>query len=331
MASSNKGTPATAAKQILLFDIAESLEHALEIPAILKQRGSSVSAQGNKSAKSSAGRQSRLPSINPQGSAMVTSGINTAASPLSPRKVSSSAKTGIMDSPALAEPTLSQNGKVRHATEIQTDPFLEPLPCILEMSMISTQTDEFLPRPPSPLFIPKSSGLDKGTEIGLGDLFDFDREIAPVVESIVSQAVEHAWIEATEELDLDRLKVRMRVFERRRINEQAEVLRLEEAEKRRQEEKQRRLDEQLVKMQERDQAQSLRVIHQMAHDSVNRVIKDVYQVLDTAGFFAGQQEQAISQNVWQGLLLPAVSVELDSIKEADGFVDDLIQLALSYA
>jgi hypothetical protein len=46
--------------------------------------------------------------------------------------------------------------KGRQHFEVQTEPFLETLPIDIPTAQISTQTDEFLPRPPSPLFIPKS-------------------------------------------------------------------------------------------------------------------------------------------------------------------------------
>ena len=42
---------------------------------------------------------------------------------------------------------------------------------------VETQTDEFLDRPASPLFIPMKTGVDKDTQILEGDLFDFELEV----------------------------------------------------------------------------------------------------------------------------------------------------------
>ena len=42
---------------------------------------------------------------------------------------------------------------------------------------VKVQTDAFLPKPPSPKYVPKKTGIDKITQIGDYDLFDFDREV----------------------------------------------------------------------------------------------------------------------------------------------------------
>ncbi len=46
----------------------------------------------------------------------------------------------------------------------------------------NTQTDAFLDRPPTPLFVPQKTGLDATTQIENGDLFDFDFEVEPILE-----------------------------------------------------------------------------------------------------------------------------------------------------
>ena len=43
---------------------------------------------------------------------------------------------------------------------------------------VETQTDEFLDRPASPMFIPIKTGVDKETQILEGDLFDFELEVS---------------------------------------------------------------------------------------------------------------------------------------------------------
>jgi len=42
---------------------------------------------------------------------------------------------------------------------------------------VKCQTDAFLPRPPTPKYVPKKSGIDKDTQIEDYDLFDYDREV----------------------------------------------------------------------------------------------------------------------------------------------------------
>lgn len=43
---------------------------------------------------------------------------------------------------------------------------------------IETQTEAFMDRPPSPLFVPAKSGVDADTQVVVGELFDFDLEVS---------------------------------------------------------------------------------------------------------------------------------------------------------
>lgn len=40
-----------------------------------------------------------------------------------------------------------------------------------------TQTEAFMDRPPSPLFVPAKSGVDAETQVVVGELFEFDLEV----------------------------------------------------------------------------------------------------------------------------------------------------------
>lgn len=42
---------------------------------------------------------------------------------------------------------------------------------------IETQTEAFMDRPSSPLFVPAKSGVDADTQVVVGELFDFDLEV----------------------------------------------------------------------------------------------------------------------------------------------------------
>lgn len=51
---------------------------------------------------------------------------------------------------------------------------------------IETQTEAFMDRPPSPLFVPAKSGVDADTQVIVGELFNFDLEVIPQDEQIES-------------------------------------------------------------------------------------------------------------------------------------------------
>lgn len=78
---------------------------------------------------------------------------------------------------------------------VQTDSYMEELSSRPPESAIATQTEKHLDRPVSPLFVPRLSGESKSTEIGVGDLFDFDREVEPILEVLVGKSLDHALME----------------------------------------------------------------------------------------------------------------------------------------
>jgi radial spoke head protein 3 len=75
----------------------------------------------------------------------------------------------------------------RSHAELQTETFLEVIsdrPPEFEMGV---QTEALQDRPPTPLFVPRPSGVDKDTQILEGELFDFDLEVSPVLEVLVGE------------------------------------------------------------------------------------------------------------------------------------------------
>lgn len=66
-----------------------------------------------------------------------------------------------------------------------------------------TQTDEFFERPVTPKYVPKKTGIDKITQIDDYDLFDYDREVQPILNVLLTKSVEQALMEVEEETELD--------------------------------------------------------------------------------------------------------------------------------
>ena len=58
----------------------------------------------------------------------------------------------------------------RRHTDVQTEVYLEEITDRVAVAELSTQTDAFLDRPPTPLFIPAKSGRDVTTQIEEGDV-----------------------------------------------------------------------------------------------------------------------------------------------------------------
>ena len=81
---------------------------------------------------------------------------------------------------------------------------------------VKCQTDEFLPKPPSPKYVPKKTGINRETEIGDYDLFDFDREVQPILNVLLSKSCEQAILEVEEETELKEIRKFKEEYQKRR-------------------------------------------------------------------------------------------------------------------
>eukprot|EP01041_Mallomonas_annulata_P003403 gene3403-6755_t len=71
------------------------------------------------------------------------------------------------------------------------------------VKVAETQADEFKYRPDTPEYVPRKTGIDRETQVeDVRDLFNFDAEVAPMLEVIIKKTIEQAIfeVEAEEEL-----------------------------------------------------------------------------------------------------------------------------------
>jgi hypothetical protein len=127
--------------------------------------------------------------------------------------------------------------------EIQTEEYLEEITDRVIEKDMDTQTDPFMDRPPTPQFIPVSSGVSVATQIYPGELFDFDTEVEQLLSVLLAKTMEQSMMEVREEAELVSMKQHQKDFEAKRASELAETRRLEELERKREAEKEARLQQ----------------------------------------------------------------------------------------
>ncbi|KOB67369.1 Radial spoke head protein 3-like protein [Operophtera brumata] len=91
---------------------------------------------------------------------------------------------------------------------------------------VGVQTDLFVDRPTTPLYVPAKTGADAATQIYPGDLFDFDVEVQPILEVLVGKTTEQALAEVAQEEELCTLREQQRRYVELRDAERAERHRL---------------------------------------------------------------------------------------------------------
>lgn len=69
-----------------------------------------------------------------------------------------------------------------------------------------SQTDSFLPKIATPRYIPRKTGIDRSTQVeDVRELFNFDLEVAPILDVIVKKTIEQSLFEVKSEEDILKL------------------------------------------------------------------------------------------------------------------------------
>lgn len=212
----------------------------------------------------------------------------------------------------------------RQHTEVQTELYLEELTDKVDEQEVETQTDAFLDRPPSPLFVPVKSGVDVATQIEGGELFDFDVEVRPLLEVLVGKTVEQALMEVMEEEELARLRSHQCEYEELRNAELVETQRREEAARRAREEKDRRVRQARDALAKEKETSEKVAARAFAKNYVANLVPSVFTSLSTAGYFYDQQEREI-ESVFIPWLLDSVEARLVQNVQARDFLDALLE------
>lgn len=64
---------------------------------------------------------------------------------------------------------------------------------------------------------PKKTGIDKITQIEDYDLFDYDREVTPILNVLLTKSVEQALLEVEEETELEQIRKYKGEYDKRQI------------------------------------------------------------------------------------------------------------------
>jgi len=216
----------------------------------------------------------------------------------------------------------------RKHIDVQTELYLEELTDRVEEADIFTQTDAFLDRPPTPLYIPAKTGIDVATQILEGELFDFDIEVKPILEVLVGKTVEQSLLEVMEEEELSNLRAQQRRFEELRNVELVETQRLEEQERRHREEKERRMRQQLEVLKKEKETTNKIAARSFAQSYLQDLVPSVFGTLHDHGYFFDPVERDV-ETYFMPWLMEAVTVELNKVCVARAVLDSIIRETVS--
>ncbi|KAI5054911.1 hypothetical protein GOP47_0030056 [Adiantum capillus-veneris] len=195
----------------------------------------------------------------------------------------------------------------RKHLDVQTDAYLEEYVEKLSEYDMDTQTDPFLDRPPTPLFIPQKSGPDAGTQIEEGDLFNFDEEVEPMLEVLVGRTLEQSVMEVMEEKQLANLHAYQEHFEQIRAAELVATQRMEAAERRINEEKKKRVQQEKKRLEEEEKIKEKTEAQMYVRGYLKNMMDSVFRTLQKLNYFYDPVEREVEE-----LYFPFLSSEIDN-------------------
>ena len=214
--------------------------------------------------------------------------------------------------------------------DMQTEDFLEELtdrPIDIDAE---TQTQAFMDRPASPLFVPARTGQDMVTQILPGDLWDFDLEVEPILEVLVGKTLHVAMLELMQEEELEAIYRHQEEYELVRQIELAEVQRLQAEAKRKAFEKERRLEQELVRAADRQLLEEKVAAQFFTQQYLGSLHSGVFDILEDQGHFYDPLQKEIEE-VTMVDILAGLRGRSDLYDAAQELANELIMAATKKA
>ncbi|GAB5372999.1 hypothetical protein AAMO2058_001712200 [Amorphochlora amoebiformis] len=119
----------------------------------------------------------------------------------------------------------------RKRVELPLSQYLEAEEEEVKVRNEACQTDAFVPLPPRKPYLPMKTGLDVGTQVENSMVFDFDRDVDPILEVLMGKTLEQALMEVRQEEQVKALQARKHTLREIRQAEMVMIGKLEKKEK----------------------------------------------------------------------------------------------------
>jgi hypothetical protein len=213
---------------------------------------------------------------------------------------------------------------------MQTDDFLEELTDKPVEQDAETQTQPFMDRPASPLFVRAKVGFDTATQIENGDLFDFDLEVEPLLEVLVGKTIHVSMLEIMQEEELEAIRLQQQEFETIRNIELAEVQRLEAEIKRKAQEKNRRIAQEQKRLADRRKLEQTIAARAFSNQFLGELHINVFDELEQKGHFYDPVQREV-EDVFMTGMLQQLLTSTSSYAAASEIAAELLEAARAKA
>lgn len=201
--------------------------------------------------------------------------------------------------------------------------YLEEQVTPTEQTTVDTQTDEFLEQPPPKPFVPPKRGIDVRIQVDHALVFNFDRDVVPIVDMIVSKTLEQALVEVNEEVQLKALSLHKATLHRKQAEENQRIRQMEIEELRKAQQKKK--EEDALRAQRKREAVVAEKIKSLAaaRSYLSDLQNDVFDRLRATSFFVDPVHHEI-ENVFMPWLFNNVDSQMQRVQQTRSLVDKLL-------
>ena len=206
----------------------------------------------------------------------------------------------------------------------QTERYLEELPTKPAEFSGFTQTDEFLPPEPEPLYMRPKYGIDVSTQVDVKEVFDFDAEVEPILEVITGKVIQRSVAEIIEEQELKQIESQEKKFQQERNTRLAKLQNEKKKQLRLQKERENRVKNQKKKAQEMVKEIEHKKVLKTADVFMNEISETVFQDLIETGKIEDPVQREIKKQ-FMPWLEKMVANEMNNQKVSRKLVDCIIK------
>lgn len=194
---------------------------------------------------------------------------------------------------------------------------------------VSSQTDAFLEEPPSPKYIPRKTGVDVEVQVETDEVFNYDRDVSPILEVVIGKTMEQGLMEVRQEEELKSIARSKTYLLEKQQKRRVEAQKLLDKEKDLTEYK---VAVKAVALQKaRDEAELRRKLasNVFAERWLQNLPQTTFSDLDQNGHF--RSRQSLSVHEFMPWLVEYTTQKTEEAGQAQSFIDGLLQKSIDAA
>ena len=168
---------------------------------------------------------------------------------------------------------------------------------------------------------PEYTGIEKETEIGDTDLFNFDREVQPLVQVIVSKTIEDSRREVLEEEEREEIQKTMLKYQQYNQQDEQRIKQIEEQEQQRYQERKKNKENKIKRVQMAKIFQKKLLSRTLSKNYLSQLFNNSMNILGKRGKFRNPEVDDYFTVILPEIIEIAQKEKEDDYKYSNGFIE----------